>query len=315
MAMALEDAFNRWRDGEFSDDETSEFTGLTPRALRDLAKWGAIETSGGEKGRGKRRAWKRAAICKAAMTGAFHKAGLPLPMAGRIAFYVWNISPNSSNDPMLRFPKWEELGKPILDTAAREPGEHAVKKWLTDDFAAPRHDDDFDSYVHIVNRSYVVAEAAVVPSYRRMFADQSDPDLNNKLDAMLRENVGGTFEELLTVILGRISDDSATFYTWHRPRRKRFFNAKERARWEKAKAEGVDIMVFMKSLGPEHNYMEEQYSDEISLDFLQYQLEPEANTEKAANAFFNFAVKTSVNVTLAMRMAMRRAMSLPVIEL
>lgn len=313
--MTLEDAFNRWRDGEFSDDEVSAFAGLTPRALRDLAKWGAIETVGGEKGRGKRRAWNRTAICKAAMTAAFHKAGLALPMAARIAFYQWSIQPNNSNDPMFRFPKWEELDRPILDTAARQPGEHAVKKWLTDDFATPRHDDDFDSYVHIVNGSFVIAEAAVVPSYRKMREDQRDPDLSNKIDTMLREKVGGTFEELLTVVLGRISEDGSTLYTWHRPRRKRMFNEEQRAKWEAAKAEGVEIMEFMKTLGPDQNFLEDQYSDEISLDLLQYQLEPEANTEKAANAFFHFAVKTSVNVTLAMRMAMRRAMNLPMREL
>ena len=311
--MTREDAFNRWRDGDFSDDEVSSFTGLTPRALRDLAKWGAIEASGGGKGRGKRRAWKRPAICKAVMTSALHKGGLSLPMAARIAFYVWNIQPNNSNDPMLRFPKWEELDKPILDTAERQPGEHAVKKWLTDDFATPRHDDDFDSYVHIVNGSYVIAEAAVVPSYRRMRADQSDPDLGDKIDAMLRAKVGGTFEEMLTVILGRISEDGSTFYTWHRPRRKRMFNDRDRAKWEKAKAEGVELQDFLKTLPPER-FIEDQYADEISLDFLQYQLEPEANTEKAASAFFNFTTKTSVNVTLAMRMAMRSAIGLTVID-
>jgi hypothetical protein len=110
--MTLEDAFNRWRDGEFSDDEVSGFTGLTPRALRDLAKWGAIETAGGEKGRGKRRAWKRRAICKAAMTAAFHRAGLSLPMSARLAFHYWNL-PNlmrvMNYDPMIRFPTWEKL--------------------------------------------------------------------------------------------------------------------------------------------------------------------------------------------------------------
>jgi len=128
------------------------------------------------------------------------------------------------------------------------------------------------------------------------------------------EGGGKAFFDLFFVIVGRIADDGSTFYSWHRPRRKRMFNKDEHARWEAAKAEGVEIMDFMKTLGPDRNFIEEQYSDEISLDFLQYQLEPEANTEKATNAFSNFTVKTSVNVTLAMRMAMRRAMNLPVID-
>ena len=305
--------YEQWRVGEFDDSAAEAITSLSTNALRDLQRAGALRASGGG-GRGKRRSWNREALCKGAMTAELRKGGLSLPMAARIAFYVWNISPNSSFDPMLRFPTWEELnGKPVLDTSERAPGEHAVKKWLTDDFATPCHDDDFDSYVHIANGSFVIAEAAVVPSYRRIRADQSDPELSGKIDGFLREKLGGSFEELLTVVLGRISEDGSTFYTWHQPRRKRMFNDEQRTQWEAAKAEGVEIMDFMKTLGPDNSFMEDQYSDEISLDFLQYQLEPEANREKAANAFFNFTVKISVNVTLAMRTAMRRALNLPVI--
>jgi len=289
--------FEQWRDGEFDDFAAEVITTLSTNALRDLQRWCALRASGGG-GRGKKRTWGRVALCKGAMIAELRKAGLSLQMAARVAFYQWNIQPSNSYDPMLRFPKWEELDQPILDASAREKGEHAVKKWLTDAFASPIHDADFDSYIHVVNGSFVIAEAAVVPQFRT-------PDF---------EGGGKAFFDLFFVIVGRIADDGSTFYSWHRPRRKRMFNKDEHARWEAAKAEGVEIMDFMKTLGPDRNFIEEQYSDEISLDFLQYQLEPEANTEKATNAFSNFTVKTSVNVTLAMRMAMRRAMNLPVID-
>jgi len=292
--MDLKTAYERWEQGEFADEELSEISGLAIRSLRDLAKWGAIETSGGGKGRGKRRKWKRPAICKAAMTAAFQRAGLPLPMGARLAFHFWNLQPNNSYDPFMRFPKWEKLAEPF-DWEKRADGEHVIKAYLTDDFANARHDEDFDSYVHIINGVYVIAQSAVVP-YIQAFHEEGR-------DAMA---------EMFFVRLGRLSDDGNTFLTWHRPRRKRFFNEEERAAWETAKAEGVELKDFLANLGPRWD-MEEQYGDEISLDFLQYQLEPEANEEKASKAFNNFTVKTSVNVTLAMRTAMRRAIGLPVV--
>jgi len=130
--------FEQWRDGEFDDFAAEVITTLSTNALRDLQRWCALRASGGG-GRGKKRTWGRVALCKGAMIAELRKAGLSLQMAARVAFYQWNIQPSNSYDPMLRFPKWEELDQPILDASAREKGEHAVKKWLTDAFASPIH--------------------------------------------------------------------------------------------------------------------------------------------------------------------------------
>lgn len=293
--MDLKSAYERWEAGEFSDEEASEISGLAVRSLRDLAKLGAIKTSGGGKGRGNRREWKRPAICKAAMTAAFQKAGLSLPMGARLAFHFWNLQPNHSYDPFLRFPDWERLEKPF-DWEKRTNGDHVIKAYLTDDYTRLRHDDDFDSYVYIVNNMYVMIQSAIVP-YLQDFDEESKM----------------AQKEMFFVKLGRLSDNGNRFLTWHRPRRKRLFNDEERANWETAKAKGIKIGDFITTL-PHRWDIEEQFCDEIDPDFLRYHLEAEVDEELSAYYFNNFSVKISINTTLSMRTAMRRAIGLTVAD-
>lgn len=286
--MDLRERYDLWNAGGFDDEAAEVITSLSTNALRDLQRLGALRTSGGG-GRGKRRLWAREALCKAAMTAELRKAGLSLAMGARIAFYTWNTSVMSS-DPMLAFPSWEELnGKPYF-WMEREPGEHGLKEWLSDSFAVPRHDDGFDTFVHILNGTIVVAESAEPPSERRSRAEH--PEIAAEIDAISPETIGGTFEHLRKIPLGRLSDDGLTYYTWYGPRPKRRIKPDQDAR----------------------SFLEEQYSDEISIDFLNCQFEEPPAREAIDNALANFTVKTSVNVTLAMRMAMRRAMGLPVAE-
>lgn len=289
----LREKFELWRDGDFNDDEAARITGLSVNALRDLQRAGALRASGGG-GRGKTRTWKRDALCKGAMASAICTAGLSIPMGARLAFHYWNLPANHHYDPMLRFPTWDRYKSPH-DFEVRTQGRHALQEWIQDHRGQALHDELFDGRLHIINASYVAANSAIVPSI-----------------IGLGKQGRAAYSDLFFTWLGRISQNGDSFISWIRPHRKRFFNERERRLWKKAEKEGMELSDFIKMLGPQsvEAFLRDNYADEVDLNFLKFELESDADIERAGTAYENFKVKTSINVTLAMRQAMRRAMGL-----
>jgi len=292
----LRESFERWRDGAFDDAEAEKITTLSTNALRDLQRMGALRASGGG-GRSNRRSWGREALCQAAMAAEFRKAGLSLAMGARLSFYYWNIGGDYCFDPFLRFPSWENLISPSFREETRSDGKNAVLEWLSANFARPLHDEEFDNFVHIIDAVYVIADCSA-QHLRRIEDEETVLEIMESLDPWFYPP------------MGRITDDGKRFLVWDPPKRQHFLSKEKLSAWKSAEAQGVDIREFLKTL-PRVDFMTDQYGDKIDLKFLDFQVDPYRDDEAAKWAFHNYTVKTSVNVTLAMRKAMRRAMNLP----
>jgi hypothetical protein len=86
--MHFEDALRRYRADVFSDDDVTRCTGLSVRAWRELIKLGAVRTITATRGRGRVRLCDATTLKRAAVIAALNHAGLSLAPSGRIALFL-----------------------------------------------------------------------------------------------------------------------------------------------------------------------------------------------------------------------------------
>jgi len=86
--MRLEDAIRRYRNDRFTDDEVTRSTGLSVRAWRELIKLKAVRTDEAGRGPGRVRICDRTTLKRAAVISALNQSGLSLAVAGQVTFFL-----------------------------------------------------------------------------------------------------------------------------------------------------------------------------------------------------------------------------------
>jgi hypothetical protein len=86
--MDLDDRLRRYREGRFADEDVTACAGLSVRAWRTLIKIGAVRTIDEGRGPGRIRRCDATTFKRTAVIAAIHVAGLSLPIAGRIAYFL-----------------------------------------------------------------------------------------------------------------------------------------------------------------------------------------------------------------------------------
>ena len=86
--MNFDDALRRYRKGVFKDRDVTRCTGLSVRAWRELIKVGAVRTITENRGPGRVRLCTATTFKRAAAIAALNRAGFSLPISGRIAYFL-----------------------------------------------------------------------------------------------------------------------------------------------------------------------------------------------------------------------------------
>jgi hypothetical protein len=87
-AMIIDDALRQYRTGVFTDDDVTRCTGLSVRAWRELIKIGAVRTVTEDRGPGRVRLCDANTFKRAAVIAALNRARFSLAVAGRIAYFL-----------------------------------------------------------------------------------------------------------------------------------------------------------------------------------------------------------------------------------
>lgn len=85
MDPKLERALRRFRKDIFTDNDVSRCTGLSPRSVRELIKFGAVRTRSEDRGAGHIRTFDSTMFKRLAVISAVHEASFNLQVAGRVA--------------------------------------------------------------------------------------------------------------------------------------------------------------------------------------------------------------------------------------
>jgi hypothetical protein len=86
--MKLDEALRRYRKDRFTDHNVTSCTGLSVRAWRELIKIGAVQTVTDRRGPGRVRLCDATTFKRAAIIAALNKAGFSLAASGRIAYFL-----------------------------------------------------------------------------------------------------------------------------------------------------------------------------------------------------------------------------------
>lgn len=86
--MDLDKALRRYRENRFTDDDVIRSSGLSVRAWRELIKFGAVRTIEEGRGPGRVRVCDATNLKRAAVIAALNRAGLSLGVSGRIAYFA-----------------------------------------------------------------------------------------------------------------------------------------------------------------------------------------------------------------------------------
>jgi hypothetical protein len=84
----MDDALSRYYEDRFTDEDVTRCTGLSIRAFRELSKVGAVRTITERKGPGRVRRCDSTTLKRAAAIGALNQAGLSLFVSGQIAYFL-----------------------------------------------------------------------------------------------------------------------------------------------------------------------------------------------------------------------------------
>ncbi len=87
-SMSLDEALRHYRTGRFTDGDVTRCTGLSGRAWRELIKNRAVRTVTENRGRGRVRLCDATALKRAAVIGAINRAGFSLAASGQIAYFL-----------------------------------------------------------------------------------------------------------------------------------------------------------------------------------------------------------------------------------
>ena len=88
LKMDLDAALRRYRKVRFTDQDVTRCTGLSVRAWRELIKNRAVHTVPENRGRGCVRLCDATVLKRAAVIGILNRAGLSLAVAGQIAYFL-----------------------------------------------------------------------------------------------------------------------------------------------------------------------------------------------------------------------------------
>jgi hypothetical protein len=86
--MDLEKALRRYREDRFTDEDIERSTGLSERAWRELIKLGVVRTIAERRGPGRIRLCDATTFKRGAVIAAVNKAGLSLAVSARIAYFL-----------------------------------------------------------------------------------------------------------------------------------------------------------------------------------------------------------------------------------
>ncbi len=265
------DAFRRYRENRFTDGQLTRSTGLSVRAWRELIKQRAVNTITERRGPGRVRLCDATVFKRAAIISALNQAGLSLAVAGRIAYF----------QPLhtLLFTVCDPLTVLFQHSADDDPRTGLppqVKQPIVDWFHPSKPataDLETDWFIEIYDRRYVAA-----------VYDYNDKDQR--------------------IFFGDLRDDGARFVAWFPfPRRNQIT--------------GGMIGKMARELLPYNRFIdfvadwEEPTKWPKELKSLNYEFERhDADSDPlyiGARAIVNSAVvKTTINVTLALRKALRR---------
>jgi hypothetical protein len=84
----FDEALRRYRKGLFGDHDVTRCTGLSVRAWRELIKVGAVRTITEDRGRGRVRLCDATTLKRTAVIAALNRAGFSLAVSGRIAYFL-----------------------------------------------------------------------------------------------------------------------------------------------------------------------------------------------------------------------------------
>jgi hypothetical protein len=88
VIMDLNDALRRYREDAFTDSDVTRCTGLSVRAWRELIKIGAVRTVTEDRGPGRVRLCDANTFKRAALIAALNRARFSLAVSGRIAYFL-----------------------------------------------------------------------------------------------------------------------------------------------------------------------------------------------------------------------------------
>ena len=86
--MNFDEALRRYREGMFSDHDVTRCTGLSVRAWRELIKIGAVRTVTEDRGPGRVRLCDANTFKRAAIIAALNRARFSLAVSGQIAYFL-----------------------------------------------------------------------------------------------------------------------------------------------------------------------------------------------------------------------------------
>jgi hypothetical protein len=84
----INEALRRYRKGAFTDSDVTHCTGLSVRAWRELIKLGAVRTVAEDRGPGRVRLCDATTFKRAAVIAALNRARFSLAVSGRIAYFL-----------------------------------------------------------------------------------------------------------------------------------------------------------------------------------------------------------------------------------
>ena len=264
--MDLDDALRRYRADRFTDDDVVRCTGLSKRAYRELIKVGAIRTVTERRGPGRVRLCDASTFKRVAVIAAINCVGLSLPMAGRIAYFL----PFEE----LLFAVWDPITTLLMHGAEVDLETGLPPRWKTPkadwfDPDKPAQADPANDWLLEIYEARFVGAVYNIPG----------------------EPGGDPF------IYADLRDEGTTFVTWlpfhqQRPvfdtKQKEFVNSFA-AKWEQPHA----------------------FSDRLGRQFLNYRYENHETEgdplRRSAEAIARSPLfKSTINVTLAIRKALRR---------
>jgi hypothetical protein len=266
--MNFDDGLRRYIKGLFKDRDVTRCTGLSVRAWRELIKVGAVRTVTENRGPGRVRLCDATTFKRAAVIAAINRAGFNLAMSGRIAYFL-------PLDELL-YAIWDPCTILFANSADVDPNtglppRRAQPKanWFDPNTPA-QTDPDHDWLIEIYDGRFVGA----------LYGDEHKP-----------------------LIYGDLRNNGTTFISWYPAHRQFQFSDKTesannlapgdigslRAKWQ-------DPMTWADRLKP--SFLDYKYEDHDADD------DPLALIAEATIRSPTF--KTIINVTLAIRKALRR---------
>jgi hypothetical protein len=263
-------ALRRYRKGLFKDRDVTRCTGLSVRAWRELIKVGAVRTVTENRGPGRVRLCDATTLKRAAAIAALNRAGFSLAVSGRIAYFL-------PLDELL-YAFWDPCAILLQSSADVDP------------------------------------KTGLPPRLKQPKADWFDPDKPAKADPendWLIEIYEGRFVGIICGaedepwIYGDLRNEATSFVSWLPVHRQFQFTGSATKEFAQA-LPPHKIGDFVAKWEDPHTW-----SDRLDPGFLDYKFEDHDRDDDrlrlAAEAAARSPIfKTTVNVTLAIRKALRR---------